>query len=72
MSRLVMPARKPVDGPAGIDRGDGDGEIGITVEHGGQPQRIVMSEYNAWRVFGMLSVFLHIPLPSATGKAIKL
>lgn len=64
-----MPERQPDDGPLGVDRPHGqDGYLRF--KHG--DQWMVLSEYNAARLFGMLALFLNIPLPSALGKAIKL
>lgn len=68
---LKMPERGPGDGPVAVRRPT-DGEIAIAATTDGVEGCVVMSEYNAWRVFGMLSMMLGIPLPPATGKAIKL
>lgn len=64
-----MPERQPDDGPLGVSRVDDDpGYLRFT--HG--DQWMVLSEYNAARLFGMLALFLKIPIPRALGKAIKL
>jgi hypothetical protein len=68
---LEMPERLPTDGPVGVGRGKDD-TIRVDVSTAGVTQHLVMSEHNAWRVFGMLSLMLKIPLPSKTAKAIKL
>ena len=66
-----MPPRQTIDGPVSVDRPD-PGWIGITVETNDTPARVTMSEYNAWRVFGLLSVMLGLPLSKVVSKAIKL
>lgn len=66
---LKMPDRQPEDGAMGVNR-IGDGRIGIEVTDHGKHSAIAMSEYNAWRVFGALSLILGIPLTKAAGKAI--
>lgn len=69
--KLVMPARQPTDGPVSVNR-PAEGELAISVETGGEIHTIRMSEYNAWRVFGMMSIMLGIPLGAEARKAIKL
>lgn len=66
-----MPERQPTDGAVSVNR-PAKGMIGITASTDGQLETLRMSEFNAWRVFGMLSLFLGLPLPKAVGKAIKL
>lgn len=66
-----MPLRQPSDGPIAVNR-PGPEQIAIDVTNAGETARIVMSEFNAWRLFGMLALMLEIPLPSTIGKAIKL
>ena len=74
--KLEQPARRPTDGMVEVQRMDnstlGDDMINIRVTTGGEDHFITCSPFNAWRVFGMLSVMLGIPLPAATGKAIKI
>lgn len=71
MSILKMPERNESDGPIAVER-PSEGKIAIRVSNSGEMSSVVMSEYNAWRAFGMLSVMLGIPLSPAAGKAIKL
>jgi hypothetical protein len=67
---LKQADRKPEDGPISVTR---EGEkIRVVVETGEVSQSILMSEYNAARVFGALSVTLEVPLSKAVAKAIKL
>lgn len=66
-----MPARLPSDGAVAVTRVD-DHHLTASVTTNGTTETVIMSEFNAWRVFGMLSVMLGIPLPVALGKAIKL
>jgi hypothetical protein len=50
-----------------------DGTIEITVTTtSGKTQTMVISEYNAFRIFGTLAVMLEIPISKAVGKAIIL
>lgn len=67
---LVMPERQPFDGPISVRR-VGESFI-IEATQGGLTTRVEMSEYNAWRTFGCLALFLEIPLPSHVSKAIDL
>ena len=63
--------REPDDGQVAINRfTDPTGRERLRIECGDQV--IVCSPFNASRLFGMLSVFLEIPLSKAVGKAIKL
>lgn len=73
MTAWTMPARRPLDGPVSVSRlGDGDEEmLRIAVETDGETKYLEVSPYNAARVFGMLAMFLEIPLPARIGKAIK-
>lgn len=70
---LKMPQRQPLDGPISVTRmGDNHEEICISVTNNDQARGVVMSEYNAWRVLGALSVILGVPLSKTASKAIKL
>jgi hypothetical protein len=69
-TKLMMPERKPSDGPMSVNR-PSDGEIAISVTTNGEMSGITMSEFNAWRVFGSLAIMLGIPLSKEAGKAIK-
>lgn len=64
-----MPERQPEDGEICVSRlRDGAPHLRMTHAAG----NLVLSEYNAARLFGILALFLEIPLPPALGKAIKL
>jgi hypothetical protein len=70
---LKMPERKPSDGKVSVERCSvPGGYIVVNVVTDGDNYELVMSEHNAWRVFGMLSLILGIPQTKAVGKAIKL
>jgi len=68
---LKMPSRLPEDGGITIERGS-ENYLVIGVTNDGKPESIITSEYNAWRIFGALSLMLGIPLPSKTAKEIKM
>lgn len=73
MPKLVMPERKPDDGPITVSLlGPNYDRVAISAEGPQGSSGLVISEYNAWRLFGMLSMILHIPLTKEAGKAIKL
>ena len=69
-----MPERQPLDGRIEV-RLDGDNHVCIVHTPlnaaGGLPDTLTLSNFNAWRVFGMLACMLHIPLTRAVSKAIK-
>lgn len=67
MSAWRMPERLPTDGPIGVRRA---GDDYLALDFNGHEVRV--SRYNAARLYGMLGMFLEIPLPKAMGKAIKL
>lgn len=67
----TQPPREPGDGSVAVDRLP-DGKLTICVETDGERQYITMGEYNAWRVFAMLSLMLDIDLPKKITKGIKL
>lgn len=62
-------ARLPDDPGVRVSRDD-DGKLWISTDD--DCGAVHLSEYNAARVFGMLALFLEIPLPKHIGKAIKL
>ena len=68
---FVQAPRSDTDGPVSVKRPD-DGFVVVEVTSAGKVESILMSEYNASRVFGMLAVMLGIPLSRDVGKAIKL
>ena len=72
----VMPERQPGDTDVTVTRLDNGY---LRVSYGGDSQdpyvcsgSLVVSPYNAWRVFGLLACMLGISLPRSLGKAIKL
>jgi len=67
--KLIMPERLPMDGAVSVDRVDSDH---LRIGESSSDTAVILSEYNAWRVFGMLSVMLGINLPSSIAKNIKL
>lgn len=68
--QLKMPERQPDDGPISVIRPT-DGVVSISVETGSRLSAVTMSEYNAWRVLGALSVVLGVPLSKAASKVVK-
>lgn len=66
-----QPKRKPSDGPVGVKRCGEDG-IAITATRYGVEGILIMSEYNAWRVFGLLALMLGVRLPKKVSETIKL
>lgn len=71
MKKLVMPPRTPSDGTIRLQRG-GEERLLVTVVTDGEQRSIDVGIYNAWRLFGMLALFLEIPLPKRVGKAVRL
>lgn len=68
----IQPERTPKCGAMSVQRGFSDDEvITITCTHDGQETHVVMSEFNAWRVFGTLALILGIKLSSKIAKGIK-
>jgi hypothetical protein len=74
--KWTMPPRQPEDGKVEISQLDDDSLVlsvtRVLDEKRSDTDSIRMSRYNAARMFGMLSLFLGIPLPKKLGKAIKL
>lgn len=66
---MKMPPREKSDGRVSVNRVDD--KIKIEVVTDGKTESATIGEYNAWRVFGMLSLMLDLPLPTNVGKAIK-
>jgi len=72
-----MPKRQFGDGPVTVTKPYRDAAgfpsthtVVIEIETDGQVDRITTSDYNAWRLFGALSIALGLPLPPAVSKAI--
>lgn len=68
---VKMPSRQPKDGAVAVSRLDSD-FIALDATYGGDKESLVVSEYNAWRLFGLLSVMLGLPLTKKVSKAIHL
>lgn len=66
-----QPPREPIDGEVNV-RWLGDNRFSVTVGHEGQSQFMVMSGYNAWRLFGALSFMLGVKLASKVAKKIQM
>jgi hypothetical protein len=67
---LVMPERKPSDGGVSVNLTSHPGRVTIVVEGEGGGT-LCLSEYNAWRLIGMLCFLLKVPLTRAAQKAIR-
>jgi len=68
-----MPERKPDDGSLTVSLlGPKYDRVAISCERPSGCSGLVLSDYNAWRLFGILSVLLGIPLTKEAGKAITL
>ena len=65
-----MPERLDSDGGVRVSRVDD--YILISATSLGKEESILVSPYNAWRIFGMLSVILGLPLSRAVSKVIRL
>ena len=67
-----QPPRGPEDGAVNLKRERNAPRLVLEVEQDGKSTRVVMSEHNAWRAFGLLAVVLGIKLPAKLAKGIKL
>jgi len=67
-----QPTREPEDGAVSVRRETIDGRERILLSCGEHQEGLELSPYNAWRIFGMLSIILELPLSKQVGKAIKL
>lgn len=65
-----QPERELSDGPVAVNRIDQF--IVLSAEQDKKYEGMKVSEYNAWRLFGMLAVVLGVELPKNIAKAIKL
>lgn len=65
-----QPERELSDGPVSVDRVDQF--IVLSARQDKKYEGMKVSEYNAWRLFGMLAVILGIELPKNIAKTIKL
>jgi hypothetical protein len=71
MKKWTMAERQPGDGAVSASRPVPD-KLAVTVTTDGKMQSLVMSEYNAARLFGMLALMLEIPLPRAVAKSVQI
>jgi hypothetical protein len=65
-----MAERTPADGPVSVTR-EGD-RIRVTAATDGNRESILMTEYNAARILGLLSLILEAPLSKSVATVIKL
>lgn len=70
MSEFKQAERHPGDGPMYVGKEGGE-HVRIECTTDGKPQTMLLSAFNAARVFGGLALALGIPLPSSIGEAIK-
>lgn len=70
--KFQMPERHLEDGVVVVRRATEFDTIEVSVERANCFETLRMSEYNAWRLLGCLSVLLGLPLSKEVGKAIKL
>ncbi len=68
---FVQSKRKATDGSVFITR-DLDNDIAIEVVTDNKPQCIVMSEYNASRLLGMLATLLNVRLNKTDASKIRM
>ena len=66
-----QPARGDGDGEIQLERRD-DGKLCLSCVTDGERTMVRMGEFNAWRAFGLLAVFLGISLPTKLSKSIQL
>lgn len=71
MKNVGQPPRGEKDGPVGVRRLE-DETLAISATYDGTERSIVVSEYNAWRIFGTLAMFLGVKLPKKLAESIKL
>ncbi len=63
--------RHPDDGPISVNKLEG-GRISVTVSNGSEMGQLIMSEYNASRVVGALSLLLGIRINVEDSKRLKM
>ena len=71
MPVLKMPEREEGDGPVRVQRTHPKG-VAVDVTTHGETETIHMSEFNAWRMLGALSLMLEVPLSKEAQRAIKM
>ena len=67
---MIEHVRKPCDGPISVRR-EGE-DILLCAEHNNVSQNLVVSEWNARRLLGALSVVLELPLTRAAAKTVQM
>lgn len=67
----TMPEQAPGDGDVAVRRNLKADTVTAIVTTNGVTESITMSEHNAWRVFGSLSIMLDLPVTPAVAKAIR-
>lgn len=67
-----MPERGPKDGPVSVQRIEDRIAVSAITIDDEDHNFMEMSEYNAWRLFGMLAIILGIELPKKIGKEIRI
>jgi hypothetical protein len=65
-----QPARSDDDGEISIKRESG--YLIVAATQGGVETHLKVSDYNAWRLFGSLTLFLGVRLPASLAKRISL
>jgi hypothetical protein len=68
--KTKMPARSERDGQIALER-TGDELLLLSCTQDGEAMAVRMSEYNAWRAFGLLALMLKIKLPDSLAEEIK-
>jgi hypothetical protein len=71
LTKFKQPPRLPDDGPCGVTRVDDD-HLRLSAVSCGVEGSIIVSRYNASRLYAMIGMFLEIPLSKAVGKEIIL
>lgn len=68
--KTKMPERSKRDGAIALNRTEDDFLL-LSCTQDGESMAVRMSEYNAWRAFGLLALMLKIKLPDALAEEIK-
>ncbi len=69
--KYKMPERLPEDGAVTVSR-LGEKFLTLRVETDGKEELITLSLFNAWRLFGSLSLMLNLPLNKEVSAAIQM
>lgn len=69
---LKMPERTTADGNVSVNViGAEHDRLAVSVTTDGREQVLILTEHNAWRVLGLLSFMLKVPLSKAAEKVIR-